>query len=93
MGQDHEGGREGLLQNPHPSGVGYQRSVRHRPFPKWEQKSDGSWSVRNISNWKESEGNAATAMRERYMPDDLTTAYNVVRALKRALGEHTVLNT
>ena len=61
-------------------------------FPKWEQKSDGSWSVRNISNWKESEGNAATAMREGYMPDDVTTAYNVVRALKPALGQDTVLN-
>ena len=61
-------------------------------FPKWEQKSDGSWSVRNISNWRESKGNDATSMRERYMPDDLTTAYNVIRALKTAAGRGTILN-
>ena len=60
-------------------------------FPKWELKSDDTWAVRNISNWKESGGNAATAMRERYTPDDLTTVYATVRALKEALGEDTVL--
>ena len=61
-------------------------------FPKWEQKADGRWSVRNISNWRESGGNSATAMRERYMPDDLTTAYNVVRILRSATRKGTILN-
>ena len=61
-------------------------------FPKWERKADGTMSVRNISNWRESEGNAATSMSERYMPDDLTTAYNHVRVLKEVFGQDVILN-
>ena len=60
-------------------------------FPKWEQKADGKLSIRNISNWREGQGHSAAAMRERYMPDDLTTAYNVVRILKAATGKSTIL--
>ena len=61
-------------------------------FPKWERKADGTMSVRNISNWRESEGNSATSMNERYMPDDLTTAYNHVRVLKQVFGRDVILN-
>ena len=44
-------------------------------WPKWELKDDGSWSCRNISDWKKSGGNDATELREKYTPEDLSQAY------------------
>ena len=50
-------------------------------FPKWELK-DGSWSVRNISDWRASQGNATVTLPERYSPEDLTTAHAIIRILR-----------
>ena len=55
-------------------------------WPKWELKEDGSWSCRNISDWKKSGGNAATELREKYTPEDLSQAYAIVRIWKEAMG-------
>ena len=60
-------------------------------FPKWELKDSGKWSVRNISDWKKSGGNAATSMVERYTPEDLNQAASLVRVLKEAFGAQTPL--
>jgi RES domain-containing protein len=48
-------------------------------WPKWEEKEDGTWSCRNISDWKASGGNKTVTLQERYSPEDLTTAHAVLR--------------
>ena len=60
-------------------------------FPKWELKASGKWAVRNISNWKESGGNAATALKERYTPEDLTGAQALTRTLNEVFGGSVLL--
>lgn len=58
---------------------------------KWEQKEDGAWSCRNISDWKASGGNDTVTLLERYSPEDLTMAHASIRVLKDVFGHDTPL--
>ena len=60
-------------------------------WPKWEQKEDGAWTCRNISDWKASQGNATVALSERYSPEDLTTAHAIIRILREVFPSGTRL--
>ena len=55
-------------------------------WPKWERKEDGSWSCRNLSDWKRSKGNETVEMPEKYTPEDLTLAHSIVRVLHGVFG-------
>jgi hypothetical protein len=60
-------------------------------WAKWEEKEDGSWSCRNISDWKASKGNETVTILERYSPEDLTTAHAVIRILRQVFPHGTAL--
>ena len=55
-------------------------------WAKWEQKDDGTWTVRNISDWAASEGNETVEMHQRYAPDGLNVARASVRVQKELHG-------
>ena len=61
-------------------------------WPKWELKEDGSWSCRNISDWRASQGNDTVALSEKYSPEDLSTAHAVVRILRGIFPKGTHLH-
>ena len=56
-------------------------------FPKWERKDNGTWTARNISDYKRSRGNETVEMSEKYSPEDLNAAWVLTRALKDAYGD------
>ena len=58
-------------------------------FAKWEQKEDGSWTARNITDLKASGANDTVEVMRKYCPEDLVYAWALHRALREALPQRT----
>ena len=54
-------------------------------FAKWEQKEDGSWTARNITDLKASEANSTVEVLRKYCPEDLTHAWALHRAIREQM--------
>ena len=54
-------------------------------FAKWEQKEDGSWTARNITDLKASGANSTVEVLRKYCPEDLTQALALHRAIREQM--------
>ena len=54
-------------------------------FAKWEQKEDGSWTARNITDLKASGANSTVEVLRKYCPEDLTHAWALHRAIREQM--------
>ena len=78
---------KGYERGPYPIHLYNLDEVCFTPrFAKWEQKEDGSWTARNITDLVASRANSTVEVLRKYCPEDLTHAWALHRSIREKMS-------